>query len=58
MTEMGRADTLIGPDRSNSLSLPEQRLLVTLLEHSDLSWISCGVFGGIKGYLRVNLQFT
>lgn len=58
MTEMGQADTLIGPHWLNSLSLPEQPLFVTLLEHSDLSWISFGVFGSIKGYLRLNHQFT
>lgn len=58
MTEMGQADALIGPCWSNSLSFPEQRPLVTLLEHSDLSWISVGVFGSIRGYLRVNLLFT
>lgn len=56
MTEMGQADALIGPRWS--LSFPEQRPLVTLLEHLDLSWISVGVFGSIKGYLRVNRYFT
>lgn len=55
MTEMGQADALIGPRWLDSLSFPEQRLLVTLLEHSDLSWISFGVFEG-KPPVHLNLK--